>query len=172
MSYHGVQMYDILRFMTQEDKQRMLEMTIAQMEDKLSILVQSALEAKEYSTSEESKAENKYDTRGLEASYLASGQAKRAQKLQEQIFLLKKFQVIEGSSQQKITVGHFVELEVDGSVSKYLYILPSGGEELLYQDKKIQVITLEAPIGKKMYNRELGYDFELNDKEYEIVGVF
>ena len=43
------------------------------------MLTQAALSTHAEATDEENKAEDKYDTRGLEASYLAIGQSKAAE---------------------------------------------------------------------------------------------
>ena len=47
--------------------------------------------AHEAATGADTKAENKYDTRGLEASYLAAGQAEQAEELQRGLSALEAF---------------------------------------------------------------------------------
>lgn len=44
--------------------------------------------AREAATGADTKAENKYDTRGLEASYLAAGQAEQADDLSRALHLV------------------------------------------------------------------------------------
>lgn len=141
------------------------------LDGKLKVLVESAFLAKEASTNEESKAENKYDTRGLEASYLAAGQAKRAQDLQEMIYKTSKTALREFSSSEPISVSALVEVEVGGAIKKWFFILPSGGIELDHKGQTIQTITLDSPVGKSLHNAILGDDFILNGKEYEILQV-
>src|SRR3990167_5836127 len=59
------------------NKAQLLHQVIAHLETALSQAQQAAQTAYEAATDEENIAENKYDTLGLEASYLATGQARR-----------------------------------------------------------------------------------------------
>ena len=113
--------------MNQSEKRLILKQVIQILNNNLEILVNSALEAKEFSTNEESKAENKYDTRGLEASYLASGQAQRAQKLKEQIYILEQVTFSDGMECKKVGVGSLVKILVNDQDERLLFVLPSGG---------------------------------------------
>ena len=157
--------------MTQIDKAQLFQQVISGLEEKLALLVESAFEAKEASTNEESKAENKYDTRGLEASYLASGQAKRAQALQEQIYQLKKVNLRAFQKNEPINISALVELEVNEEVKKFVFLLPIGGVEINIGGIKIQTITLEAPLGQNLFGQVQGNDFDLNGQFYEILKV-
>lgn len=152
------------------DKKHLLQKIIDDLEKRLKLLVDSALEAKEFSTNEESKAENKYDTRGLEASYLASGQAKRAQKLQEHIYQLNKVSLRSFAENDRIGMSAIILVEANGE-ERYFFLLPSGGVELFDQKVKIHVITIESPIGMNLLDQTTGHDFEINGKDFEILGI-
>lgn len=154
--------------MTLDDKNEIFRLIQEKLQENLKVLVQSAFEAKEASTNEESKAENKYDTRGLEAGYLASGQAKRAGKLQEQIYQLSKLELRQGD---KIGVGSLVTVLINDETKSYFFILPAGGVELVYKDKKIQTVTFESPLGQNLYGQAAEWDFELKGREYEVLEV-
>lgn len=160
-----------LRLMTLDDKKSLVDQIKKTLNERLQIAVESAYEAKEASTNEESKAENKYDTRGLEAGYLASGQAKRAQNLQEQIFLLSKTQLKSFQERDPVGMSAIVDVEINGEKKLQLFLLPVGGVEILVGRKKIQTITLESPLGQNLIDQKVGYGFELNGKDYEILGV-
>ena len=54
---------------------------IEALHDRLAVLEKAARASHAEATHESSKAENKYDTRGLEAAYLAGGQARQAKRL-------------------------------------------------------------------------------------------
>lgn len=58
------------------DKRALIKKIVAQLEAELALLTKAARSAHAEATHESSKAENKYDTRGLEASYLARGPRK------------------------------------------------------------------------------------------------
>lgn len=158
--------------MTLSEKQSLFELVIKTLEENLKVLVESAFEAKEASTNEESKAENKYDTRGLEASYLASGQAKRAQKLQEQIYLLNKVELKEYGEEVPVGISSVIRVVVDGEKEMDLFLIPAGGVEVDFKSKRYKTITIESPLGSQLMGQTVGHDFLLNNKEYEICEVY
>ena len=157
---------------TLKQKQEILELILSELKGTLDVLVESALIAKEASTNEESKAENKYDTRGLEAGYLASGQAKRVQKLKEQIFLLEKMEPKSFSSDERISLSAIINISIDEDREVLLFLLPVGGVEVDYQGQRYKSITLESPLGQNLIDQEVGYDFTLSNREYEVLELF
>ena len=60
------------------DKKALRRQLIEHLMERLSGFDKSAREAHAEATHEQNKAENKYDTRAIEASYLAEGQARQA----------------------------------------------------------------------------------------------
>ena len=157
--------------MTLADKSALFGKVIENLEDKIKLFVDAAFEAKEASTNEESKAENKYDTRGLEASYLAAGQARRAQELKEQIYDLSKVELREFSDQDAISISCVVDLRIDEKRTKHVFLLPVGGIEVTVQDKKVQTLTIEAPLGNQLFGMKVGDDFEMNGHLYEVLSI-
>jgi hypothetical protein len=69
---------------TRVNKQFLIQKVLAALAAELSGYERSARAAHAEATDEQSKAENKYDTRGLEASYLARGQSRQAAEVAEQ----------------------------------------------------------------------------------------
>ena len=138
-------------------------------------LVATANEAKDAATNPESKAENKYDTRGLEASYLAGAQAKRADELRTVIDKLGKL-AIDDSVKRPIELTSLVEVEDHEGKQKIFFILPyGGGTKLSYKNKEIFVISAVSPVGKSLLGLDVGDEFKtkINDTltEYEILSV-
>lgn len=157
--------------MTRFDKQDLLQKVISSLQDTLDTTIQSAMEAKEFSTNEESKAENKYDTRGLEASYLASGQSQRAKKLEEQIYNLKKVLIKPFTSDDPINVGALVKVLKDPNIEKWFFILPAGAVEITVDNVKISTLTLESPLGRRFYQCHQDDEVDHNGQVYEILEV-
>ena len=58
------------------NKTQLLKQIVSCLSESLGILEKAARASHEEATHESSKAESKYDTRGLEAAYLAGGQAR------------------------------------------------------------------------------------------------
>src|SRR6266516_6507375 len=79
--------------MAQLNKSKLLEQIIEALRDSLAVLEKAARASHAEATHESSKAENKYDTRGLEAAYLAGGQAKQAKEILDSIKLYQSLRL-------------------------------------------------------------------------------
>jgi hypothetical protein len=66
-------------------KAPLIKQIVASLTESLGVLEKAARASHEEATHESSKAESKYDTRGLEAAYLAGGQAKQAKEILDSI---------------------------------------------------------------------------------------
>jgi len=73
------------------NKPELLARIVTRLQTELELLTTAALATHAEATDEENKAEDKYDTRGLEASYLAHGQSKAAE---ETALALAQFQAL------------------------------------------------------------------------------
>lgn len=152
------------------DKNNLIKKILTVLEDNLQNLITAALEAKAEATSEESKAENKYDTRGLEASYLAGAQAKRADELKSTIDKISKMGLKIFDEDSSIDLTALVTLEDQNQVSKCLFILPfAGGTKITEENKEIFVITPQSPLGQKLMGLELDSEFRIsmNEKTFD-----
>jgi len=66
-------------------KRQLLKRILAALTQSLSVLEKAARASHEEATHESSRAESKYDTRGLEAAYLAGGQARQTKEILDAI---------------------------------------------------------------------------------------
>lgn len=158
------------------EKRKIIDSLIRELEVRLELLIRSAVEAREAATGDESKAENKYDTRGLEASYLAGAQAKRSEELTLEIFNLKKYQIREFHDQTPVGLTALVTALVNAEEERHFLILPyAGGTKLSVDNQDIFVITPESSVGKVLMGKSVGDAVEMKVKnknvEYEIVTV-
>jgi transcription elongation GreA/GreB family factor len=151
------------------DKVKLKAQALDELKQRLQVVVDAAFEAKEASTNEESKAENKYDTRGLEASYLAAGQATRAQELKKSIYYLEQFEV--QGILAEVNLGALVHLGIDGEEEKLFFILPIGGLQLEIDQGTVYTIALDAPLAKLMFKKSVGDFFDFKQREYEILSI-
>ena len=157
------------------DKKTLLEKLIAKLEEERANLAAAALHTYEAATHEESEAEDQYDTRGLEASYLAGAQAKRVGEIEEIIHIVRTLPVRNYTEDDEIGVTALVQLEHDGKTN-YCLILPKGGGlSIDYDNHHIQVITPQSPLGEALIGRSAGdevlVDVAKQSIEYEIVSV-
>src|SRR5262245_31268953 len=99
--------------------------------DELELYTRAARAAHAEATHEQSKAENKYDTRGLEASYLARGQSRQAAELEAAIAAFEKLEVRKFGAHDGIDIGALIELETDGEKAFYFIGPRAGGTEVV-----------------------------------------
>src|SRR5436853_3265999 len=114
-------------------KSDLLECIIDSLHDSLAVLEKAARASHAEATHESSKAENKYDTRGLEAAYLAGGQARQAREILESIEVYGSLQVKEFGAADPIDLSALVELDSAGEVGTYFIGPRSGGLEVDYK---------------------------------------
>lgn len=157
------------------NKQQLLEAIVAQLVGELEVYLRAAQASHAEATHEQSKAEDKYDTRGLEASYLARGQSKQAAEMQSAI---KEFQDLEPRAFGKdsfIDLGALVELE-QGKERSFYFIGPrAGGTEVAVNGKEILVITPSSPLGAQLLGKKQGERLQLtlagNRNQYRVLNV-
>ncbi|MBC7692875.1 MAG: GreA/GreB family elongation factor [Methylotenera sp.] len=158
------------------DKAKILEILQKKIEGELQAIIRSATLAHQEATHEESKAEDQYDTRGLEASYLAGAQAQRATELQQLLVTLKYLPLHAFKSADAIAASALVLLETGESSLYYWLITGAGGLSVVWEGLKIQMISPSSPMGEELIGRKAGDAFEMQGKggvrEYEILEVF
>ncbi|WP_126454760.1 GreA/GreB family elongation factor [Sulfuriflexus mobilis] len=138
--------------------------------------VAAALQASDTATHEENVAENKYDTLGLEAAYLAQGQAKRVAECEEDVAAFKRLVATDFTETTPIAVGAVVTLEDDHGSEQRLFLGPAaGGLKVRFNDKDIIVITRSAPLGVALFGRFEGDEVDIDTggekKRYAIISV-
>jgi len=115
---------------------------------------QALREAHETATHEENIAENKYDTLGLEAAYLATGQARRAEALRQAMAQWRQFRPRPYDASQGIQLGALVCLVGSDDKQQHLFLGPMGGSmKLLSGTQLVQVISSEAPLGRALLDK-------------------
>lgn len=158
------------------DKKKLIETIRAQLLKDLSVLKEAALATYEAATHEESKPENEYDTRGLEASYLAGAQAKRISEIEELLVIYKHLDLKDFGPNDKINATALVEVEFNGKHSFFFIMAKGGGLSVPFEGKTIQVITPNSPLGEAMQDLLKGgiAVVETGDqvREYEIINVW
>ena len=127
----------------------------------LALYHKAALAARAEATDEQSKAENKYDTRGLEASYLARGQSKQALELEQAIAMFEKLPAREFTPSDGIETGALVELQSARNKDLYFIGPRAGGTEVEAAGREVLVITPESPLGRQLAGRKQGEKCEL-----------
>jgi transcription elongation GreA/GreB family factor len=138
------------------NKRVVIKKITAKLTNELGIYFRAAQFSRAEATHESSKAESKYDTRGLEASYLARGQSRQAAELEAAIAEFEKLTVKKFGAGDPIGLGALVELE-NGGENFFYFIGPrAGGTEVLHDKKEILVITPQSPLGEQLLGKKSG----------------
>lgn len=137
-------------------KAQLIQQVIASLSDSLELLEKAARASHAEATHESSKAESKYDTRGLEAAYLAGGQARQAKEILDSIKLYRSLPVRDFTPEEPIDLTALVVLDVDGTRALYFIGPRNGGLEIKCQRKEITVITLQSPLGQQLMGKKAG----------------
>ena len=138
------------------NKPAVLAQFLAVLKAELAALTRAAQGAFAAATDPDSRAENKYDTRTLEASYVARGQAKRVTELQEAV---RAFEALSGNklaAGAAITLGALVSLETSEETTHYFIGPFAGGTEIVQEGKEIVVITPSSALGQKLLGLRVG----------------
>ncbi len=144
------------------NKRAIIQKITAKLISELEIYFRAAQFSRAEATHESNKAENKYDTRGLEASYLARGQSKQAAELEAAIAEFEQLGARKFAAGDAIAVGALVELEHGGESSFYFLGPRAGGTEVLHDRKEIMVITPQSPLGEQLVGKKSGDQPQLN----------
>lgn len=158
------------------DKRTILKTLIQQLQSTLADLIHTAHVAREAATNEESKPENEYDTRALEASYLAGAQAKRAEELKVAISKLSIMKLRDFHDEDEVAMTALVKVLVNGETEKTFFLLPSaGGSKVTVENREIHIITPDSAVGEALLGKTTGDDFNISigarKFDYEIIGI-
>lgn len=156
-------------------KELIFQALIAELERELAVAIQAAKTAHEDATNEESKPENEYDTRALEASYVARGQAKRVAEIKEALYEFKNTELIHFTESDGIKATALIEVECDGKGQILFYMPKGGGFSVTMSGQKIQVVTPSTPLGEALLQMKKGdsvvVEMGTREKEYDITDV-
>ncbi len=138
------------------NKSALFRKLIQQLADDVERLTQAAQATHEQATDAENKAEDKYDTRGLEASYLAHGQSKAAEEAAHALAQFRALPDRELTPGEPVALGALVAMENAGQ-STYYFIGPrAGGTEILHEGQTVMVVTPASPLGHQLMGRREG----------------
>ena len=103
----------------------------------LDVLQRAAQTAYEAATHAENIAENKYDTLGLEASYLATGQARRVEEIRQALKNCRAMPLAPYDAASGIQIGVLIQLEADNGSTQWLFLAPdAAGLKLEHADRR------------------------------------
>jgi transcription elongation GreA/GreB family factor len=157
------------------DKPVLLNAIVAALATELETLAAAARDARESATDDESRAEDKHDTRAIEASYLADGQERAALELAEALKAYRALEPRAFAAGEPVALTAVIELAI-GRQREHYFLGPSrGGLVVTVDGRDVLVITPQSPIGRKLLGRRAGdvvtFDGPRPPREGRIVSV-
>jgi transcription elongation GreA/GreB family factor len=158
------------------DKLLLQQQVLERLAEDLLQAEQAARAAHETATHEENVAENKYDTLGLEAAYLATGQARRADAIRQAMANWRQFRPRPYDASEGIQLGALVCLVDSDDKQQQLFLGPDGGSMMLIRGAQlVQVISSEAPLGRAMLGKcegdEVSIQIAPSRQQFEVLRV-
>jgi len=138
------------------DKSKIVAQVLQHLEAELNGITEAAKDSFDGATDEQSKAEGQFDTRALESSYLAEGQARHAADLKEAMSVYQNLELRPFEPQEPIALTAVVSLEQRGR--DYLYFVGprDGGHTVEVDGTEVMVITPHSPIGQTLLGKTVG----------------
>ncbi len=156
-------------------KRIIVQRIIEQLTDQLSTLAGASRAMHADASDEQNKAEDKYDTRGLETAYLASSQARLATETEQALAVYQNLELRKFGGSATIDVTALVELEANGARTLYFLGPKAGGMEINHRGSEILVITTESPLGQQLVGKKAGDRFKLQtsgpSQEFRVISV-
>ena len=141
-------------------KDRLLDAIRAELRARFDRLTRAAKDAHAAATDPGSKAESKYDTRSLEASYLAAGQARQLDDLARDVSLFDSVTLPDFAIDDPVDAGALVEAELHGESTWFLLAPAAGGLEITHDGLEITLLTPESALYQKLLGLRTGDQLE------------
>ena len=157
------------------DKSEILTLIIEQLRADLATLEQAVAIARDTATHSDCLGSSKYETMGLEASYLAQGQGARLLEIERSLEYFKRLKLTESAS--VIGLSSLVVLDDEEGEHQLLWLAAeAGGLKIQYGNLTITVITPKSPLGRTLIGKAAGDDFEITiagkSRDYEVSAVY
>ena len=134
--------------------------------------VKASQDAADYATNEESRAESQWDTQGLEASYLAAGQAGQAKQWADAVEGLQSKRDDLLKTNTDISLGALFKVDLGGVEEVFFLAGVAGGQVIQLDDIAVTVITAQSPLAARVRGLKIGATFTLpNGKLGEILAI-
>ena len=154
-------------------KQALKAELIARVEDDLRALERVQRATADSATHPEAKVENSKDTRALELSYLARGQAARAEELRVGLAMVRTLATADLPDGAEAFSGALVSLAEEDR-EHVVWLAPYGGGYKL-AGGNVSVVTPQSPLGKSILGKSAGEECDVTfggkRRQMEIVDV-
>lgn len=144
---------------------------VAHVAAELETVVRAHRSTAEGATHAEAKPENDKDTRALEQSYLARGQALRVEELRAALAEVEAMSIRSFREGQPAAIGALITVEDDAGAARAFFLAAHGGGATL--SGGVQVVTPKSPLGRALLGKREGdeADVEIAGKRRELTVV-
>ncbi|WDY56634.1 GreA/GreB family elongation factor [Pseudomonas sp. PSKL.D1] len=154
------------------NKTDLLRRIVTTLEADMEVLRRAAQTAYEAATAEENIAENKYDTLGLEASYLATGQARRTAEIRQALLTYQQLLLRDYDPARGVQVSNLVTLEDEDGGQRRLFLGPeAAGLKVGEGDGLVTVITPRSPLGQQLLGKKVDDEVKLGAQVLFVIEV-
>jgi transcription elongation GreA/GreB family factor len=145
-------------------KEQLIQEIIARLSADLAVLSTAARAAHAAATHAECLPDNKYDTTALEASYIAQGQANRAQEIRIALESYRTLALHGFANDTPIRLAALITLESAQGDVRRLFLGPqAGGMKIADSDGEIVVITPRSPLGRSLVGLRAGDEVQVGE---------
>jgi transcription elongation GreA/GreB family factor len=160
------------------DKEKIIALLIQNLKIELAQIEEAAKSSRDLATQADLKSEGKYDTRAIEASYLAGAQSRRVEEIKLDIQMLEEIELPKRTHDEnsKLQMGSLGMIRFNGHDKLYFLSSTSGGSLIEVDGHTILVISVFSPIGDGALGLSKGESFEVEtpreNREYKILNVY
>ena len=155
------------------DKLTVIDSIIKHLEEEVDLASKAQRETFDAATDEDAYSDGKYDTRSLESSYLAGGQAQLVKELGQALqgFRLMRANHFIQSPSRQVGLGSLVNIE-QGKESYWYMLGPcAGGTDVEVDGQQITVLTLHSPLGRSIAGKSEDDNIQLGGSKAKVVQV-
>ncbi len=145
-------------------KERLIKCIIAALSADLAVLSSASRAAHDAATHSECLPDNRYDTTALEASYIAQGQANRAQEIRAALENYRTLTLYDFNDDTPIRLTALIVLEsAEGKVRRFFLGPQAGGLKIADGSGDIVIITPGSPLGRSLLGLRSGDEVNAGD---------
>ena len=145
------------------DKTQFFDQLVQALREEVLHAFEASKDAADYATDDESRAESKWDTQGLEASYLAAGQASQARQWAQAVEDLYSNRKVLLAKKSNVSLGALFTCDLDGSEEIFFFSSVAGGQVISMNGQEVTVITAQSPLAGHLLGLKAGDGFTLSN---------
>ena len=143
------------------DKAQFFQYLLSTLREEVNSAINAAKDAAEYATDDESRAQSQWDTQGLEASYLAAGQAIQARQWADAIEDLQSEREDLLKPNSRVCLGALFSCNFGDSVEYFFFAGTAGGQSIVLDGHEVTVITAQSPLAGILMDLKVGDNFSM-----------